>query len=113
MKGLSRLADLAAWNGMTYLRIVIRSNLLFEHDFRANALRLSRGKTGSQFYALVSQAETRDVCRIRCRRLGQPNPNCRQLKPVGSTRAPIGTRQLLHGVDQPQQPQGLALAGSP
>src|SRR5258705_12098320 len=32
---------------MTFLRIVIRSIFLFEHDLRANASRLSRGKTGT------------------------------------------------------------------
>jgi hypothetical protein len=32
---------------MTFLRIVIPLYLLFEHDLRANASRLSRGKTGT------------------------------------------------------------------
>src|SRR6266436_4829218 len=32
---------------MTFLRIVIPLYILFEHDLRANASRLSRGKTGS------------------------------------------------------------------
>src|SRR5258705_8346955 len=34
---------------MTFLRIVIPFYLLFEHDLRANASRLSRGKTGTHF----------------------------------------------------------------
>src|SRR3979490_2208501 len=34
---------------MTFLRIVIPLYLLFEHDLRANASRLSRGKTGTHF----------------------------------------------------------------
>jgi hypothetical protein len=34
---------------MTFLRIVIPLYLLFEHDLRANASRLSRGKTGIYF----------------------------------------------------------------
>jgi hypothetical protein len=32
---------------MTFLRIVIPLYLLFEHDLRVNASRLSRGKTGT------------------------------------------------------------------
>ena len=38
---------MAAWRGMTFLRIVIPLYLLFEHDLRANASRSSRGKTGA------------------------------------------------------------------
>src|SRR5260370_23141049 len=36
-------------SGMTFLRIVIPLYLLYEHDLRANASRLSRGKTGIHF----------------------------------------------------------------
>jgi hypothetical protein len=40
---------IALWSAMTFLRTSSRSILLFEHDLRANALRLSRGKTGTHF----------------------------------------------------------------
>jgi hypothetical protein len=40
---------------MIFLRIVIPLYLLFEHDLRANASRLSRGKTGIHFSGSCSR----------------------------------------------------------
>src|SRR5438876_9205586 len=40
---------------MTFLRIVIPLYLFFEHDLRANASRLSRGKTGVHFSGSCSK----------------------------------------------------------
>jgi len=36
-----------SWSGMTFFESSSRSISLFEHDLRANASRLSRGKTGA------------------------------------------------------------------
>jgi hypothetical protein len=38
---------------------------------------------------------------------------CNQFRPIDSMLAPIGARNLLHGLHQPQQPQGLGPAGFP
>jgi hypothetical protein len=41
------------WSGMTFLESSSRSISLFEHDLRANASRLSRGKTGANFFRIM------------------------------------------------------------
>src|SRR6202022_2064542 len=43
---------------MTFLRIVIPLIFLFEHDLRANASRLSRGKTGTRFSGSCSSVQS-------------------------------------------------------
>jgi len=55
------------WSAMTFLRIVIPLHPLFEHDLRANSLRLPRMKTSTHFSgSRVSLDVACSVARSKC-----------------------------------------------
>src|SRR5258706_10608587 len=55
------------WSAMTFLRIVIPLHRLFEHDLRANSLRLPRMKTSTHFSgSRVSLDVACSVARSKC-----------------------------------------------
>src|SRR6266566_1450107 len=58
---------------MTFLRIVIPLYLFFEHDLRANASRLSRGKTGIHFSGSCSSAQP-----LRKTKIWPATPRCQK-----------------------------------
>jgi len=45
--------------------------------------------------------------------LRKPGTHRGKLKPVNGARAPFRTRKFFHGLDQPAQPRGLAISGTP
>jgi hypothetical protein len=45
--------------------------------------------------------------------LRKPGTHRGKLKPVNGARAPFRTGKLFHGLDQPAQPRGLAISGTP
>src|ERR1700732_7764 len=68
---------------MTFLRIVIPLYLLFEHDLRANAARLSRGKTGAHFSGSCSNAK---------RGLSHRSDKCNSFGPFSNLNAKLSMR---------------------